>query len=542
MCVGNRAQSSIVYVNGQLHALYTNATKCVDQHLGKPYLKPTSTPLYYGVALSMGFIGEHKESNSTTDDLAFYASFGQPEIEFPCNHEVILRLKLDSGHYYLNPANIAARTDFANKRSIGQWEVEVGIPFSESSSLIENDAIGNVKLYDLSYIILSMDKAVFGDVRVQNSHKSVKLSPDNAVALKTYLSQYLIFLKHAGYHVFYTLPDFDDVKGTDPINYSLATHADGVPILSITVENMTKYLASRWTEATYRSDKSAKFRYLFEVQNAVDDVKFSISFRPPIVKALCEHEVAFIFDIKKLQFVKANSVTVPFDDWKVAFLIRTDLEHSKAGQMLRINVSTAQYYSYLSTTRTTLTAEGEALQQLLIKYLRATYLKQFETIHDALIYDSGFVQPPPPPRRQPRLRPEDTEVGCWTPSGCPHSGSKGHVCWGLVISQMIDFKGVLPWDFTTSVTQGALNAQFAWFWKRAKAELDVLKDDTHLGPEHVLSRFRYIYGEHVCFEASFKAPQIQLVCSKGSRTAIIHLFVEKGKLKPLLEGKTEPDI
>lgn len=31
--------------------------------------------------------------------MMFYASFGKPSLEFICNHDAVIRLKLNEGHY-----------------------------------------------------------------------------------------------------------------------------------------------------------------------------------------------------------------------------------------------------------------------------------------------------------------------------------------------------------------------------------------------------------------------------------------------------------
>ena len=99
MCLGNRARAASDYVNGQLRALYENALYCVRHHgTGS---KPTVATIEYATCLAEFYgPGKHHQNRCTTD-LAFFAKFGKPRVEFICNHELILKLNIIEGHYNL---------------------------------------------------------------------------------------------------------------------------------------------------------------------------------------------------------------------------------------------------------------------------------------------------------------------------------------------------------------------------------------------------------------------------------------------------------
>jgi len=101
MCLGNRAESSAHYINSQLVSLYENAQNCTAKH--GTGLKPTSSVVEYSTCLWEWYgPGKHARHQPSKADLAFYAKFGAPRIEFVCNHEVILFFELKEGHYTLD--------------------------------------------------------------------------------------------------------------------------------------------------------------------------------------------------------------------------------------------------------------------------------------------------------------------------------------------------------------------------------------------------------------------------------------------------------
>lgn len=98
MCLGNRAEASAHYVNGQLGALYENAMACTAKH--GTGLKPTEDAVEYGTCLYEYYgPGKHACSQLSRHDLSFYAKFAKPELDFVCNHEVILFINIQEGHY-----------------------------------------------------------------------------------------------------------------------------------------------------------------------------------------------------------------------------------------------------------------------------------------------------------------------------------------------------------------------------------------------------------------------------------------------------------
>ena len=100
---GNSASLSVRYLESQLDALYQNASECVNSV--KDSSPNTEVEKYekgkYTRALrQFHFFGKKAPQDAkTSSDYHFYALFGRPSLKFICNHDVILHLKLKSGHY-----------------------------------------------------------------------------------------------------------------------------------------------------------------------------------------------------------------------------------------------------------------------------------------------------------------------------------------------------------------------------------------------------------------------------------------------------------
>lgn len=98
MCLGNRAEGSANFINGQLHSLHSNAENCVKKHPGTS--RPTSSVVEFGTSLAQFYSPDLYEARGKRES-TFFSKFKAPVVDFVCNHEVVLTLTLDSGYYYL---------------------------------------------------------------------------------------------------------------------------------------------------------------------------------------------------------------------------------------------------------------------------------------------------------------------------------------------------------------------------------------------------------------------------------------------------------
>ncbi|KAE9405632.1 hypothetical protein BT96DRAFT_312831 [Gymnopus androsaceus JB14] len=89
MCHGNLAQASANFVNAQLSALWENSKACNDKEPHKKDSKDIVTK--HGTAL--------REFYDESGAASLHAIFQTPHLEFLCNHELVLFLKVENGQY-----------------------------------------------------------------------------------------------------------------------------------------------------------------------------------------------------------------------------------------------------------------------------------------------------------------------------------------------------------------------------------------------------------------------------------------------------------
>ena len=60
----------------------------------------------YSFALAEWHFGRHRaEGRSSVEDMMFHARFEAPRLDFLCNHEALLKINIDEGHYNLDYTN-----------------------------------------------------------------------------------------------------------------------------------------------------------------------------------------------------------------------------------------------------------------------------------------------------------------------------------------------------------------------------------------------------------------------------------------------------
>jgi hypothetical protein len=106
--------------------------------------------------------------------------------------------------------------------------------------------------YDIGYqkiqlIVLDLEHAKLTHIKAEKS-----LAPAAKDALVFYLKEYLRFLKHAGHHIMYSLPDFDDDYKRLRIDYSelragdIKGYATDAEVWGISIEWINQFVNARW--------------------------------------------------------------------------------------------------------------------------------------------------------------------------------------------------------------------------------------------------------------------------------------------------------
>lgn len=141
------------------------------------------------------------------------------------------------------------------------------------------------------------------------------MAPDTVRdALPFYLKKYLEFLHHAGHHVLFSLPDFDDNRQQVITDFSLDSHQirnldiEVDEVFGVPLNDVNKYLSSKWLKAVLDTadgaDRSAiclsEYRSDWTVLGQHSNLQFHVKFGAPRVKALCKREVIIYFHIDEL--------------------------------------------------------------------------------------------------------------------------------------------------------------------------------------------------------------------------------------------------
>ncbi|PSS11038.1 hypothetical protein PHLCEN_2v3334 [Hermanssonia centrifuga] len=391
---GNSASLSVRYLNAQLSALWENATECVKES-GSNVLDVKSQEYekskYTRALAQFHYLGKKAPKTiSSTEDLLFYATFDKPQLKFVCNHEAVLSLTIKSGHLNLDyqKSSIAGyRADHTKNRHPKDTTVVFRVEFARSHITGRDTKIGNASSKHLiQMLILKFETAklvTFKDDEVM--HPSVQ------EALTFYMRRYLEFLQHAGNHVLFDLPDFDDDKFKAKIDYSLHREpinlddlCDGVTVFSADIKDMNEYLESQWMKAaSLGRPQDCLSIALAEISsswlmNAVIDNHFHVRFGAPKVRALCSHEVILYFDIQDIAFFRNSdfSIGIPdvYHNWTIAFVV--DVVEEKEGTSItriKLDLNTARFSSYFSTYKKTDTLVITYFNRI-VKFLEVDYL------------------------------------------------------------------------------------------------------------------------------------------------------------------------
>ena len=155
------------------------------------------------------------------------------------------------------------------------------------------------------------------------SEEGSSLPADTKEALAFYLRKYLDFLVHAGNHVLFDLPDFDDDKYQAKIDYAtyednsvdLRALCNGVTVHDIDVKEVNDTFYFRWQNAARRTGRPTDALLLclaemssVQLANCAIDRHFFIQFGIPTVETLCSREVILTFHINRIAFFKTSDM------------------------------------------------------------------------------------------------------------------------------------------------------------------------------------------------------------------------------------------
>ncbi|EMD31462.1 hypothetical protein CERSUDRAFT_69274 [Gelatoporia subvermispora B] len=525
MCVGeNNAPQAVHYINAQLSALYDNALSCIRDH---DSALRHEEPYRYAHALAAFDYGKFREDELIDrDEMMFHAEFGKPHLEFICNHDVILHLKIKKGHYYLDCSKPIVVTDQQRLQDLTNLDVALRVPF-ESRKLSGRDSkIGN-GANQIRFVILDFSKA-----QLQTPQSDALV---DRVAFLFYLTKYLELLQNAGNHVLYSLPDFDDGDLQVEINYSLVgNHVQQyTDLYGVGVDKINAYLSSMWLKAAMLANESANDMSRQQAHCLVafntawtarekHATHFHVELGAPRIHAICSLEAVLYFNIKEVSFFDGLDDENPrqYSKWTIALLIRLNPER-EAGRISRckLDISSAEVHWKLCkfnglSSHASENYEDELAEQL-VEFFRGEYLEILERLEYHIIYKEtenvfNFGGE------------SDNEIdgGAYYTSVSDEGGTGGAIIGRKVVTwtEIIAKASMHGFDQIIALSQASIDAHFAGLWA------SYAEKSGHYAS--ILAKWQH--DEY--FSVSLKPITVRLL---SHNRALVSIFLSSGYLHPL---------
>ncbi|KAF8884777.1 hypothetical protein BD779DRAFT_1442896 [Infundibulicybe gibba] len=518
MCLGqNSAHHAVHYLNSQLGSLYENSVECV-KHAGSG-LKPLER-VRYDFALAEFHVGAKQRTKfALKDDMMFSAAFGKPRLEFICNHEAILYLRIKEGHFNSEIAKADSSAFVPNRsRHVKLHDVEVAfrVDFDVQGIRGYTTKIGNG-----SHVIQLM---------VLNFHSARLISKVNAgdrEGLQFYMRRYLDYLHHAGHHVLFSLPDFDDDRLDMIIDYSLESHVNRTldteihEVFGVSVEEINRSLSSKWLKAIMDAadgaDRNsiclAEYRSTWTTIGERSDVQFHIKFGAPRVRVLCEREAVLYFKIDELLVYEGHDFTVTpkhtYSDWEIAVVVDLTRKVEGSFKSVEIDMATLRFCEHFSKFHGFDLALNFAtvIKTTVVEFITEYYAVVLETTHFHEIHTIDISRPP----MTPEPGPSSGDDGEWSPD-VPRTGGR------VRQQEIIKKTRTGHYDFIQVVSEQSIIEHFKVLWQLSR-------DST---AEHSKLLGKWSYSED--FKASFGALKIRYL---SGEKAIVWIQLDEGTLKPL---------
>ncbi|OSX64959.1 hypothetical protein POSPLADRAFT_1044390 [Postia placenta MAD-698-R-SB12] len=517
MCVGeNCAPQAVHYMNAQLTALYENALSCVKEH-DVAHKHPEQTKYSHALA-EYSYIDPDSRGLHTM----FKATFDKPSVEFICNHDAVLRLKIHKGFYRLDYTK-ASNMTYAEKdriQSLHEVDLAFRVPYDIHGLRGKDHKIGNGQNV-IKMVILDLLKAELVSVK-----PAVIIGRD---AFVHYLEHYLSFLHHAGNHVLFSLPDFDDDRYRLTIDYSLMGGAvpEVAEVHGISVEKINTYLSSVWLKAAmllggpdgitadWKQTVFAEYRSTWS-QHVDLEVHYAVRLGAPRIKPICSREVVLYFAVDEVSFYTSTDFEV-YSGWEIAILVDVIYEVDSSGHATRciLDLSTARPYNSFCKFAGLEEHDEIALSYCttLLEFFTSGYLDIMESVDFHVIYhnDTRWVTVKDDTEFLPSWTADHETTGAGTVS----AGGSAFVRW----TETVTTYSMHGFDQITAISQSSINALFASLHEQGL---------TTKAGEYAAVLSQWAHEEY--FSASFKPITVRLL-SNGR--AIVWIHLEKGHLKTL---------
>ncbi|KAI0667298.1 hypothetical protein C8Q78DRAFT_1082416 [Trametes maxima] len=468
MCLGeNLAPFATRYLNAQLTALYENAKLCVSEH---PEARDELNQQFSALAqYAIGIAGQ-----PTT---ALQAIFGKPELQFICNHNVVLKLEIVSFRGPQEFNNI-----FVNFRIPVRWH---------TSELTNPPDFGNLVRFE----VFDFENAELLSIWRCGCESDVAVEVADRRILAEFLGQYLRTLCKARINALFALPQ-SYLEGGDALVLDHA-YAEGssrlrVPSLAgITTIQINEYLFSEWLECSMRRALRPLDTYDDWAAVCLSDYVFSdhpsesvhFEFSAPSIEILCLEEVIITFNAKKIRFYEAGEVVAEYENWTLAFVMYTDWEKTSDDGCITIWLDFSRGcrpHTALSKTPECCEDTYELLtvyRQRVFEIMECFYMETLVSAKFDVLYSTVPDQP---------LCPAGPEfpLGIWGDTKLPERAKDD-----IRTTNLGDF------DQVVAVSQESINAYIATLYEK---------------PPTILKKWQYGHW----FEATFARPQIRLLSDK----------------------------
>ncbi|KAF7429005.1 hypothetical protein PC9H_008243 [Pleurotus ostreatus] len=476
MCLNdNSATLSARYLSAQLSAMWQNAVECVETEHESAIIDLRSEEYdkhKYKRGLAQWHYGGRRvpKGGISKDSLFFYGSFDEPRLEFVCNHEVVLYLRLKSGHLnhaYPSRANIANFKPYPKDNiPLGGLEVAYRIPFTRRIIEGRDTAVGNGdgrRIQLLTMDLKSAQAVLFSTNDLDRTKREV---------LNFYLKKYLQFLQNAGHHVLFDLPDFDNDTHRQHIDYSLVSRAFNVPglqadieIFGTNIDTINQYLRTTWLDVVSRGFISGPSpdplaNCIYEVRsNTLPSAEshFHITFMPPSIRALCPKEVVFYINISDLDFYGSadfsSAVTHSFKDLKFAFVLDVVQDKTQDITLLQLELGSARFCEHYSTFD--FTGEVTFFQQI-IKFISEEYLTLLVQYKYHVIFSpqGGFTE-------EVEFSGISEDEGEWKTVVEASGGVSSKRSTSIVWSEIVRKFSLYSFDHLLAISEESINAMFS---------------------------------------------------------------------------------
>ncbi|EIN09933.1 hypothetical protein PUNSTDRAFT_133706 [Punctularia strigosozonata HHB-11173 SS5] len=332
---GNSSTLSKRFIAAQLRALWENARECAEygDRQGSDVVD-FSSPNYVKYR-SVRILAEwylpapSVKGPVSKRDLLFAASFAEPTLDFVCNHEAILHLKIQTGHMNMayHTVDAAHPPDRAHNVKLDGTEVALRITFERKNV---TEPIGHGSF--VHYVMLNHESLDVMSVRLQE-HQTP--SDEFRETFGMYMRQYVDFLRLAGRCDIYDLPV---IGGHTPhIDHALTLTTDTFrrfcpPNLTIsgldarTIDHFLQNLhekAVKNLEGVYERIVATPLELIVaEIKSdqipasAGSGFQIHITFGAPTVNVICSQEVCINLSLERVVLRSAKDASGrPVAEW-----------------------------------------------------------------------------------------------------------------------------------------------------------------------------------------------------------------------------------